>query len=59
MFLYFYLKGRYTSNVTRLGRIVGNLEHRIVAAVRAGVEPPRNEAPESVAVPPEENGGED
>jgi len=34
MFLYFYLKGRYTSNVTRLGRVLGNLTHQLVAATR-------------------------
>lgn len=34
MFLYFYLKGRYTSNVSRLGRTVGNLSHHLVAASR-------------------------
>jgi len=34
MFLYFYLKGRYTSNVSKLGRTVGNLSHHLVAASR-------------------------
>lgn len=36
MFLYFYLKSRYTSNVTRLGRVLGNLTHHLDAAVRRG-----------------------
>ena len=36
MFIYFYLKGRYTGNTTRLGRIVGNLAHHLVAATRRG-----------------------
>lgn len=40
MFLYFYLKGQYTSNVTRLGRIVGNLSHHLVATTRRGDQPP-------------------
>ncbi|MDA0578388.1 MAG: MotA/TolQ/ExbB proton channel family protein [Verrucomicrobia bacterium] len=35
MFLYFHLKGRYTANVTRLGRVLGNLSHRLVVASRA------------------------
>lgn len=34
MFLYFYLKNKYTSNVTRLGRVLGNLSHHLVAASR-------------------------
>lgn len=34
MFLYFYLKSRYNSNVARLGRILGNLSHSLVAASR-------------------------
>jgi biopolymer transport protein ExbB len=34
MFAYFYLKSRYTANVTRLGRIVGNLTHHLVTASR-------------------------
>ena len=34
MFLYFYLKNRYTSNVTRLGRVLGNLTHHLVTSVR-------------------------
>jgi len=34
MFLYFYLKSRYTSNVAKLGRVVGNLTHHLVAASR-------------------------
>jgi len=36
MFLYFYLKSRYTSNVSRLGRVLGNLTHHLVAATRRG-----------------------
>jgi biopolymer transport protein ExbB len=34
MFLYFHLKGRYTANVTKLGRMLGNLSHHLVAASR-------------------------
>jgi len=34
MFLYFYLKSRYTSNVSRLGRVIGNLAHQLIAASR-------------------------
>jgi len=34
MFLYFFLKSRYTTNVTKLGRVVGNLSHHLVAASR-------------------------
>ena len=36
MFLYFYLKNRYSSNISRLGRVIGNLSHRIVVAARRG-----------------------
>lgn len=38
MFLYFYLKGRYTSNVSKLGRVVGNLAHHLVAASRRSAD---------------------
>lgn len=38
MFLYFYLKGRYNSNITRLGRILGNLSHGLVAASRRAAD---------------------
>ena len=34
MFLYFYLKNRYSSNISRLGRVIGNLSHRLVTASR-------------------------
>ena len=47
MFLYFYLKGKYTSNVTRLGRVLGNLSHHLVAASRraaSGEMPPATSA---------------
>lgn len=49
MFLYFYLKGRYTSNVARIGRILGNLSHHLVAASRrqASGEPAPVAAPEA------------
>ena len=36
MFFYFYLKTRYTSNVSQLTRVVGNLCHHRVAAARRG-----------------------
>ena len=36
MFLYFYLKNRYSSNISRLGRVIGNLSHRLVVASRRG-----------------------
>ena len=36
MFLYFYLKNRYSANISRLGRVIGNLSHRLVAASRRG-----------------------
>ena len=41
MFLFFYLRGRYTANVTKLGRVLGNLTHQLVAASREhlGEEP--------------------
>lgn len=55
MFLYFYLKSRYTTNVTRLGRVVGNLSHRLVAASRLAAE----EGPEAEeATPTEEPAGQ-
>ena len=38
MFLYFYLKNRYTSNVSRLGRVLGNLSHVLVEGSRAAEE---------------------
>jgi biopolymer transport protein ExbB len=34
MFLYFHLKGKYTANLTRLGRVLGNLSHHLVSASR-------------------------
>jgi biopolymer transport protein ExbB len=34
MFLYFHLKGNYTANLTRLGRVLGNLSHHLVSASR-------------------------
>jgi biopolymer transport protein ExbB len=37
MFLYFHLKGRYTANVTKLGRVLGNLAHHLVSATRRAV----------------------
>ncbi len=40
MFLYFYLKGRYTANLSRVGRLLGNLSHRLVASTRRGGPPP-------------------
>jgi biopolymer transport protein ExbB len=36
MFLYFYLKNRYSANISRLGRVIGNLSHRLVVASRRG-----------------------
>ena len=52
MFLYFYLKNKYTSNVTRLGRVLGNLSHHLVTASRraeSGELPPEPEADEEYA----------
>lgn len=40
MFLYFYLKSRYTTNLSQLTRILGNLTHRIGAASRGVVFEP-------------------
>lgn len=57
MFLYFYLKSRYTSNVSRLGRVVGNLSHRLVIASRRGEGELPTVAP--VAEEPEEYGVEE
>jgi biopolymer transport protein ExbB len=34
MFFYFFLKSRYMTNVSQLGRILGNLSHHLVAASR-------------------------
>ncbi len=39
MFLFFYLKSRYTGNVTRLGRVLGNLTHHLASAVRRSQAP--------------------
>ena len=36
MFFYFFLKGRYMSNVSQLNRILGNLCHHLVVACRDG-----------------------
>jgi len=49
MFLYFYLKNRYTSNISRLGRVLGNLTHHLVASSRraaGGRETPETPAAE-------------
>jgi biopolymer transport protein ExbB len=35
---FFYLKSRYTSNITRMGRVLGNMSHRLVAAGRRAAE---------------------
>ena len=34
MFLFFHIKGKYTANLTRLGRVLGNLSHHLVSATR-------------------------
>jgi len=34
MFFYFFLKSRYMSNVSEMGRILGNLCHNLVSAAR-------------------------
>jgi biopolymer transport protein ExbB len=34
MFLYFFLKGKYMSNVSQLNRILGNLAHELVSSAR-------------------------
>lgn len=34
MFLYFYLKGKYNTNITRLGRVLGNLIHSLTVAIK-------------------------
>ncbi|MBN1556574.1 MAG: MotA/TolQ/ExbB proton channel family protein [Lentisphaerae bacterium] len=44
MFLYFYLRSRYTSNVTRLGRVTGNLTHHLVARSRREAHAPAGPA---------------
>lgn len=52
MFLYFHLKGKYTANLTRLGRVLGNLSHHLVSAARGhhpGVES-TDDAPSPAAV---------
>jgi len=38
MVFYFYLKSRYTANITRMGRLLGNLTHHLVSSAR-GSEP--------------------
>ena len=38
MFLFFHLKGRYMSNVARLGRVLGNMTHRLATEVRRSSE---------------------
>lgn len=38
MFFYFFLKGQYMANMTRLGRIIGNLTHHLVTASRRASE---------------------
>ena len=57
MFLYFYLKGRYATNVAKLGRVLGNLSHRLVAASRRQAEL-GPEAPEPAEAAPEAEGAE-
>jgi biopolymer transport protein ExbB len=34
MFVYFYLKGRYLSNVSKLSRVIGDLVHHLVVSSR-------------------------
>ncbi|MDI6775084.1 MAG: MotA/TolQ/ExbB proton channel family protein [Verrucomicrobiota bacterium] len=38
MVFYFYLKSRYSENLTRLGRVLGNLSHELVATSRQAAE---------------------
>ncbi|MBM4148222.1 MAG: MotA/TolQ/ExbB proton channel family protein [Lentisphaerae bacterium] len=43
MIFYFHLKSRYTANITKMGRILGNMAHHLVAASRradAGIPHP-------------------
>ncbi|MCX7590112.1 MAG: MotA/TolQ/ExbB proton channel family protein, partial [Kiritimatiellae bacterium] len=34
MCFYFYMKNRYTANITRMGRVLGNLTHHLVTVSR-------------------------
>jgi biopolymer transport protein ExbB len=49
MFLYFHLKGAYNANVTRLGRVLGNLSHSLVAASRRAADGGADESSEEMA----------
>lgn len=51
MILYFYLKSRYTANITKMGRILGNLSHRLVAATRRTESGATDAAAEPAAAP--------
>ena len=49
MMFYFYLKSRYTANVTKMGRILGNLSHRLVSATRRAAAGEATPLPAGVA----------
>jgi biopolymer transport protein ExbB len=39
MCFYFYLKSRYTANIVKMGRILGNFSHHLVTSSRRATEP--------------------
>lgn len=45
MFFYFFLKGKYLSNVSKLARMLGNLSHSLVSAGRRASSMNTDEAP--------------
>ncbi len=45
MFFYFFLKGKYLSNVSRLARMLGNLTHSLVTAGRRAATNPESVVP--------------
>jgi biopolymer transport protein ExbB len=44
MVFYFYLKSRYTANITKLGRLLGNLTHSLVVSARGTEQGPEQAA---------------
>ena len=44
MLFYFYLKSRYTANITKMSRVLGNLSHHLVTASRRAQEGDGEEA---------------
>jgi biopolymer transport protein ExbB len=55
MCFYFYLKSRYTANITKMGRVLGNMSHHLVTASRRAESGQLPQAPAEPAAQPAGN----